>query len=120
MTRLDNLIYISSQSSSRQTRITLTLMRVSIRSIRITPAADAEAVAIRDAKIAARCATIRGFTVNKTGDTNILMIAFISTDGSMQKQDTPDYVANNVQEPLRRINGVGSVDIFGLQYVMRI
>lgn len=38
----------------------------------------------------------------------------------MEKQDISDYVASNVQEPLSRINGVGSVDIFGSQYAMRI
>lgn len=45
--------------------------------------------------------------MRKTGDTNILTIAFVSTDGSMDKQDIADYVASNIQDPLSRINGVG-------------
>ena len=42
----------------------------------------------------------QGVTVRKTGDTNILTIAFVSTDGSMDKQDIADYVASNIQDPL--------------------
>lgn len=49
----------------------------------------------------------QGVTVRKTGDTNILTIAFVSTDGSMDKQDIADYVASNIQDPLSRVNGVG-------------
>lgn len=44
----------------------------------------------------------QGVTVRKTGDTNILTIAFVSTDGSMDKQDIADYVASNIQDPLSR------------------
>ncbi|MBE8365647.1 efflux RND transporter permease subunit, partial [Leptospira borgpetersenii serovar Balcanica] len=62
----------------------------------------------------------QGVTVRKTGDTNILTIAFVSTDGSMDKQDIADYVASNIQEPLSRINGVGDIDAYGSQYAMRI
>lgn len=58
--------------------------------------------------------------MRKTGDTNILTIAFVSTDGSMDKQDIADYVASNIQDPLSRINGVGDIDAYGSQYSMRI
>ncbi len=59
-------------------------------------------------------------TVRKTGDTNILTLAFVSTDGSMDKQDIADYVASNIQDPLSRVNGVGDIDAYGSQYSMRI
>ncbi|VTM74846.1 Acriflavine resistance protein B [Raoultella planticola] len=62
----------------------------------------------------------QGVTVRKTGDTNILTIAFVSTDGSMDKQDIADYVASNIQEPLSRVNGVGDITAYGSQYSMRI
>ncbi len=58
--------------------------------------------------------------MRKTGDTNILTIAFVSTDGSMDKQDIADYVASNIQDPLSRVNGVGDIDAYGSQYSMRI
>ncbi|PLL26252.1 hydrophobe/amphiphile efflux-1 family RND transporter, partial [Klebsiella pneumoniae] len=62
----------------------------------------------------------QGVTVRKTGDTNILTLAFVSTDGSMDKQDIADYVASNIQDPLSRVNGVGDIDAYGSQYSMRI
>lgn len=49
-----------------------------------------------------------------------MTIAFVSTDGSMDKQDIADYVASNIQGPLSRINGVGDIDAYGSQYSMRI
>ncbi|MCW2479264.1 multidrug efflux RND transporter permease AcrD [Candidatus Symbiopectobacterium sp. NZEC135] len=117
MTGLDHLMYMSSQSSSGQTRITLSFDAG-------TDPDNARQQVQNQLQSAMRKlpqdVQQQGVTVNKTGDTNILMIAFVSTDGSMEKQDISDYVASNVQEPLSRINGVGSVDIFGSQYAMRI
>jgi multidrug efflux pump len=49
-----------------------------------------------------------------------MMVAFVSTDGSMDKQDIADYIVSNLQDPLSRINGVGSMDVYGSQYAMRI
>ncbi len=117
MTGLDHLMYMSSQSSSGQARITLSFDAG-------TDPDNARQQVQNQLQSAMRKlpqdVQQQGVTVNKTGDTNILMIAFVSTDGSMEKQDISDYVASNVQEPLSRINGVGSVDIFGSQYAMRI
>ncbi|MCW2476937.1 multidrug efflux RND transporter permease AcrD [Candidatus Symbiopectobacterium sp. NZEC151] len=117
MTGLDHLMYMSSQSSSGQSRITLSFDAG-------TDPDNARQQVQNQLQSAMRKlpqdVQQQGVTVNKTGDTNILMIAFVSTDGSMEKQDISDYVASNVQEPLSRINGVGSVDIFGSQYAMRI
>ncbi len=117
MTVLDHLMYMSSQSSSGQTSITL--------SFDVGTDPDNARQQVQNQLQSAmrklpQDVQQQGVTVNKTGDTNILMIAFVSTDGSMEKQDISDYVASNVQEPLSRINGVGSVDIFGSQYAMRI
>ncbi|MBG6246094.1 aminoglycoside/multidrug transporter subunit AcrD [Candidatus Symbiopectobacterium sp. 'North America'] len=117
MTGLDHLMYMSSQSSSGQTRITLSFDAG-------TDPDNARQQVQNQLQSAMRKlpqdVQQQWVTVNKTEDTNILMIAFVSTDGSMEKQDSSDYVASNVQEPLSRINGVGSVDIFGSQYAMRI
>ena len=38
----------------------------------------------------------------------------------MDKQDIDDYVASNIQDPLSRVPGVGSIDAYGSQYAMRI
>ncbi len=47
-------------------------------------------------------------------------LAFVSEDGSMNKYDLANYVASNIQDPVSRIDGVGTVTLFGSQYAMRI
>ncbi|MBV6417482.1 MAG: Multidrug efflux pump subunit AcrB [Steroidobacteraceae bacterium] len=62
----------------------------------------------------------QGVVVTK-GRTGFLMVlAFISTDGSMDRVDISDYVASNLVDPLSRVPGVGSVQVFGAKYSMRI
>ena len=58
--------------------------------------------------------------MSKSGDTTLMMVAFVSTDNSMDKRDIADYIVSNLQDPLSRINGVGSMDVYGSQYAMRI
>src|SRR3546814_14988681 len=47
-------------------------------------------------------------------------MAFVSTDNSMTKYDLANYLVSNVQDPVSRVNGVGTVTVFGTQYAMRI
>ncbi|AIR63319.1 multidrug efflux RND transporter permease AcrD [Cedecea neteri] len=118
MTGLDNMMYMSSQSSSAgQATITLSFKAGTDPDSAVQQVQNQLQSAVR--KLPQDVQT-QGVTVNKTGDTNILMVAFVSTDGSMDKQDIADYVASNVQDPMSRVNGVGSVDAYGSQYSMRI
>nr|WP_024965326.1 multidrug efflux RND transporter permease AcrD [Pantoea sp. IMH] len=118
MTGIDNLMYMSSQSSNTG-RATITLTFVAG-----TDPDEARQQVQNQLQTALRKlpqdVQSQGVTVTKTGDTNILMVAFVSTDGSMDKQDIADYVASHVQDPLSRIDGVGQVDAYGSQYAMRI
>ncbi|QCT22332.1 multidrug efflux RND transporter permease AcrD [Jejubacter calystegiae] len=118
MTGLDNLMYMSSQSSNTgQATIRLTFQAGSDPDEAVQQVQNQLQSALRKLPQAVQS---QGVTVRKTGDTNILMIAFVSTDGSMDKQDIADYVASNIQDPLSRVNGVGDVDAYGTQYSMRI
>src|SRR5690606_40206388 len=49
-----------------------------------------------------------------------MVIGFVSEDGSMSRDDTADYVAANIVDPISRVQGVGNVQVFGAQYAMRI
>ncbi len=62
----------------------------------------------------------QGVRVTKSTAGFLMVAAFVSADGRMDKYDIADYVASTVQDPLSRINGVGSVQLFGSQYAMRI
>ena len=62
----------------------------------------------------------QGITVGK-GRSGFLMVAgFVSTDGSMEKADIADFVVSNIVDPLSRVPGVGSIQVFGSKYAMRI
>jgi multidrug efflux pump len=118
MTGLDNLMYMSSQSSSTgQASITLNFAAGTDPDEAVQQVQNQLQSAMRKLPQAVQT---QGVTVRKTGDTNILTIAFVSTDGSMDKQDISDYVASNIQDPLSRVNGVGDIDAYGSQYSMRI
>ncbi|AYD43282.1 multidrug efflux RND transporter permease AcrD [Yersinia rochesterensis] len=118
MTGLDNLLYMSSQSSSAGTAtVTLTFQ-----------AGTNPNEAMQQVQNQLQSATKKlpqdvqqqGISVSKSGDSTLMMLAFVSTDDSMDKQDIADYVASNLQDPLSRIEGVGSINAFGSQYAMRI
>ncbi|PMS17434.1 hydrophobe/amphiphile efflux-1 family RND transporter [Trinickia dabaoshanensis] len=61
-----------------------------------------------------------GTKVTKSSSSFLLVLAFVSEDGSMSKYDLANYVASNIQDPISRLNGVGTVTLFGTQYAMRI
>ena len=62
----------------------------------------------------------QGVTVNKSTVNFLMVLGFVSEDGSMDRSDIADYIAASVQDPLSRVEGVGEVQIFGAQYAMRV
>ncbi len=62
----------------------------------------------------------QGVTVAKATKNYLIVIGFVSRDGSMSGSDIGDYIASNVQDPISRVPGVGDINIFGAQYAMRI
>lgn len=62
----------------------------------------------------------QGLSVNKSGSSFLMVASFISEDGSMTQSDIADYINTNVVDSLSRVNGVGSLNVFGSPYAMRI
>lgn len=62
----------------------------------------------------------QGVSVAKSARNFLMVVGFVSEDGSMNNIDIGDYVASNVQDIVSRVNGVGEVQLFGSQYAMRI
>lgn len=62
----------------------------------------------------------QGIQVTKSTTNFLLILGFVSEDGSMNRYDLTDYVAANIQDLLSRVGGVGEVQMFGSQYAMRI
>ncbi|WP_213989896.1 multidrug efflux RND transporter permease AcrD [Sodalis sp. dw_96] len=118
MTGLDNLLYMASQSSnSGQATTTLTFEAGTNPNEAMQEVQNQLQVAQHRLPQAVQT---QGITVTKTGDSNLMMIAFVSTDGSMNKADISDYMVSHLQEPLSRVNGVGEIDAYGSQFSMRI
>ena len=62
----------------------------------------------------------QGVTVNKTAGGFLTVTAFYSPDGSLSRADIGDYLSSNILDPVSRVDGVGSVQMFGSGYAMRI
>lgn len=62
----------------------------------------------------------QGVTVTKSNNTFLLVVGIYSEDGSVSQGDLGDLLASNFRDPLSRINGIGSVTVFGSQHAMRI
>lgn len=62
----------------------------------------------------------QGVKVNKSSAGFLMVLGFVSIDGSLTKNDIADYVGSNIQNPMSRVSGVGEIDMFGAQYAMRI
>ncbi|SHL74999.1 hydrophobic/amphiphilic exporter-1, HAE1 family/multidrug efflux pump [Roseovarius marisflavi] len=62
----------------------------------------------------------QGITVEKSSAGFLMVIGLISTDNSLEQVDLSDYLVSNLVDELSRVQGVGSVSVFGGQYAMRI
>jgi multidrug efflux pump len=62
----------------------------------------------------------QGLVVSKATKNFLLVLGFMSEDGSMNEADLSDYVASNLLDPVSRVPGVGDILAFGSPYAMRI
>ncbi|MET0263056.1 MAG: efflux RND transporter permease subunit [Rariglobus sp.] len=62
----------------------------------------------------------QGVRVNKSVRNFLMVVGFVSTDGTMSASDIGDFVVGSIQDPLSRVPGVGDIQVFGTQYAMRI
>ncbi|ENM5772026.1 efflux RND transporter permease subunit [Vibrio mimicus] len=62
----------------------------------------------------------QGISVNKSSTGFLLVLGFVSEDGTMTATDIADYIATNIQDPISRVSGVGDIQLFGSEYAIRI
>ena len=62
----------------------------------------------------------QGVQVSKARANFLMVLALVSSDGSLTAADLSDLIASNLQDRLSRVPGVGGVTLFGAQYAMRI
>ena len=118
MQGLDGLTYMSSTSDSNgNASITLTFSS--------NTNSDIAQVQVQN-KLQVATATLPaivqqlGVRVTKASSSFLMVVGFVSSDGTRDAVDLSDFVASNVLDPLSRVPGVGSVQLFGSQYAMRI
>lgn len=61
-----------------------------------------------------------GISVDAAETGFLMMVGLKSTNGKYQEADLSDYFARNVTDELRRLPGVGKVQLFGGEKAMRI
>ncbi|PZO08208.1 MAG: hydrophobe/amphiphile efflux-1 family RND transporter [Lysobacteraceae bacterium] len=118
MTGLDGLDYLSSTSDSNgSVSVTLTF--------KTGTDPDIAQVQVQN-KLQGATALLpqvvqqQGIGVTKASSGFLQVLGFVSEDGSMSRGDIADYVSSNIVDPLSRVPGVGSVQVFGGKYAMRI
>lgn len=118
MTGLDGLRYFSSSSSSAGgASITLTFETGTDPDIAQVQVQNklSQATALLPEAVQRQ-----GITVQKSSSGFLMVVALISDDGSYNATDLADYLSSNIVNDISRVDGVGSVQVFGAQYAMRI
>ena len=118
LTGLDNLLYMSSSSDSYgRATVTLTFNAGTDPDIAQVQTQNKLQLALPLLPLAVQQ---QGVQVVKSTRNFLMIIGFVSSDGSMSRVDLSDFLNSTVQEPLSRVTGVGEVQVFGAQYAMRI
>jgi multidrug efflux pump len=118
LTGLDNLLYFSSSSSSDgSVDITVTFKQGTN--------ADTAQVQVQnkvqqaESRLPTEVQTA-GVTVTKSQSNFLLIMAVYDKTDKATSSDIADWLVSNMQDPLARVSGVGSLQVFGAEYAMRI
>ena len=114
---IDNLRYFISSSENARMSITLTF----------EPGTDPDIAQVQTQnKLQSAMSLLptqvqqQGVTVNKSNDAFAVVVGFYSKDGSLSQFDLSDMLVSQFQDQIARVNGVGSLRVFGAQRSMRI
>lgn len=118
MSGLDHLLYFSSESD-KDGSMTITLYFEQGTNPDISQVQVQNKLALATPLLPTEV-QLQGLRVAKATRNFLVIIGFVSTDGSMTGPDIGDYVASHVQDPISRTRGVGDYQLFGSQYAMRI
>jgi multidrug efflux pump len=118
MTGLDNFLYMKSESSSTGS-VTITLF------FETGTDPDIAQVQVQNKlqqalKLLPDAVQREGVQVEKSNSTFLMIVGLISSDPTVKNYDLADFMVNTLRDPLSRTTGVGSIQVFGGQYSMRI
>jgi len=118
LTGLDNLLYFTSTSSSSGT------VQITV-SFKLGTNPDTAQVQVQDKLQQAESRLPEevqeaGITVTKSQSDFLMIAALYDKTDKATSNDIADWLVSNMQDPLARVPGVGSLNVFGNQYAMRI
>ncbi|TNF03942.1 MAG: efflux RND transporter permease subunit [Sphingomonadales bacterium] len=118
LTGLDGLLYFSSTSNSNGgSSITVTFNKGTDPDTAQVQTQNRVQQALRRLPNAVQQ---QGLVVSKTQDDFLMIVAIIDKTGKAERTDISDYIVNHFQDPISRLEGVGSTRVFGSQYAMRV
>ncbi|MBE2203136.1 MAG: efflux RND transporter permease subunit [Chthoniobacterales bacterium] len=118
MNGIDNLLYFSSESTKDGSMtITLTFSQGTDPDVAQVQVQNKLALAT---PLLPQEVQQQGIRVAKSTRNFLLVVGFVSEDGSMTDQDIADFIVSTIQDPVSRTKGVGDFLVFGAQYAMRI
>ena len=118
LTGLDGLLYFSSSSSSSgSASIEVTFQKGTN--------ADTAQMQVQNkvAQVTTRLPKSvqnEGVSVSKAQNDFLMIVALFDASDTKMSDDIADYLLSNLQDPIARLEGVGTVQVFGGQYAMRI
>ncbi len=118
MTGLEDLLYMSSTSSS-------TGQLTMILTFALGTDPDIAQVQVQNKLTAAtpmlpEVVQQQGILVEQTSSSFLMVVGFTSSNPDFSDDDIGDYLSTHVVDPLGRIEGVGQTQLFGSEYAMRI
>ena len=118
MTGLDNLLYMSSQSSSAGSA-TVTLTFAAGTDPDIAQVQVQNKLALAEALLPQEVQQ-QGVSVTKASTSFLMVVGLVSENAGMSRADLSDFAYSQLKDPLSRTSGVGEIRVFGSQYAMRL
>ncbi|MDR0734973.1 MAG: efflux RND transporter permease subunit [Elusimicrobiota bacterium] len=117
LTGIDGLLYFTSTSSSGSSSIRLTLEKGT------DPDNAQVQIQNKVQRVVSRLPNEvqqSGVNVNKAMSNMLMVVTLFDESNKDNNSDVSDYLVANIQEPLSRVDGVGSINLMGQQYAIRI
>jgi multidrug efflux pump len=115
---LDHLLYFSSESD-KDGSITITLSFAQGTDPDIAEVQVQNKLQLAQPRLP-QVVQQQGITVAKATKNFLLILGFVSNDGSMSTGDISNFIASKVQDSISRTTGVGDYQLFGTEYAMRV
>ncbi|MBT9372751.1 efflux RND transporter permease subunit [Rhizobium sp. CSW-27] len=117
MTGLDDLTYMTSSSSTGSSSVTLTFgnsILPDIAQVQVQNKLQLVQSQLPDVVQTA------GITVTRSTSSILLVGALVSTDAKRTPVELGDIFSTQIEDQIKRLEGVGSIQVFGTGYAMRV